>query len=154
MRFIFLFLVVIPMAELWLLISVGREIGAWSTLGLVILTAMVGFSLLRQQGFSTLFRARQKMDAGELPATEMVEAIILTVCGVLLMTPGFITDVIGFIGLIPPVRALLVARVVSKIQVVDRNVQVNPDKTGPKVLDGEFWHEETDKHDQLTNKKD
>lgn len=140
-----------PIAEMWLLITVGREIGAFSTIGLVLLTAAVGFSLLRQQGFATLFRARQKMDAGELPAIEMVEAIILAVCGALLMTPGFVTDVIGFAGLVPILRRGIVSRLVTQMNVVnyseyevhcrDRSDYSNVDS---RTLEGESWREEDD----------
>lgn len=146
-----------PIVEMWLLITVGREIGAWSTIGLVLLTAAVGFSLLRQQGFATLFRARQKMDAGELPAVEMVEAIILAVCGALLVTPGFVTDVIGFVGLVPSLRRGVVLSMVSKMNVVNYSEQANHQGhapsggsqagsrgKGPETLDGEYWREDGD----------
>ena len=117
MRYLLLVFIAMPIVEMWLLITVGREIGAWQTIGLVLLTAAVGFSLLRQQGFAMLFRVRQKIDAGELPAVEMVEAIILAVCGVLLVTPGFVTDVVGFAGLMPSLRRAVVSKMVSKVNV-------------------------------------
>ena len=110
MRYLLLLFIVMPVVEMWLLITVGRQIGALPTIGLVLLTAVVGVALLRAQGFATLFRARQKMDIGELPAMEMAEAIVLAVCGALLLTPGFATDVLGFAGLIPPVRLWLAIR--------------------------------------------
>jgi UPF0716 protein FxsA len=140
-----------PIVEMWLLITVGREIGAFPTIGLVLLTAAVGFSLLRQQGFATLFRARQKMDAGELPAIEMVEAIILAVCGALLMTPGFVTDVIGFAGLVPGVRRGIVSRLVTQMNVVNYSeYEVHSRDHGDysdvdsRTLEGESWREEDD----------
>ena len=79
MRYLLLLFIVMPVVEMWLLITVGRQIGALPTIGLVLLTAVVGVALLRAQGFATLFRARQKMDIGELPAMEMAEAIVLAV---------------------------------------------------------------------------
>jgi UPF0716 protein FxsA len=140
-----------PIVEMWLLITVGREIGAFPTIGLVLLTAAVGFSLLRQQGFATLFRARQKMDAGELPATEMVEAIILAVCGALLMTPGFVTDIIGFAGLVPGVRRGIVSRLAAQMNVVNYGkYEVHSrghddySDAGSRTLEGESWREEDD----------
>lgn len=158
MRYLLLIFIAMPIIEMWLLITVGREIGAWSTIGLVLLTAAVGFTLLRQQGFATLFRARQKMDAGELPAIEMVEAIILAVCGALLVTPGFVTDVVGFIGLVPGFRRLIVAGMVSKMEVVDyrsqkvqyrhvpsrRNSQTS--EQGSETLEGECWREDDEEN--------
>jgi len=149
LRFLLLLFIVMPIVEMWLLITVGSEIGALPTIGLVLFTAAVGFSLLRQQGFATLFRARQKMDAGELPAIEMVEAIILAICGALLMTPGFVTDAIGFAGLLPGIRRWAVTGMVSRMQVVGESETVmsyrsesgNPTNDRPP-LEGEFWQED------------
>jgi UPF0716 protein FxsA len=163
LRFLLLLFIVMPIVEMWLLITVGREIGAWSTIGLVILTAAVGFSLLRQQGFATLFRARQKMDAGEIPALEMAEALILAVSGVLLITPGFVTDVLGFAALLPGLRRWLVSGFVSRMDAASARGQsasqhqifshehrshgATPRQgdlqdTDSQILDGEFWREE------------
>lgn len=156
MRYLLLIVVVMPIIEMWLLITVGREIGAWSTIGLVLLTAAVGFSLLKQQGFATLFRARQKMDAGELPAIEMVEAIILAVCGALLVTPGFVTDVVGFAGLVPGFRRLIVMGMVSKVDVASYSEQTTHYQNVPlgsrhsdsalsgsqATLEGEYWRDD------------
>lgn len=91
-----------------MLIKVGGVIGALNTIALVFLTAVVGIALLRRQGFKTLLRARNKMDTGELPAQELVEAIFLAVGGALLLTPGFITDAIGFCCLIPGIRQVII----------------------------------------------
>ena len=81
--------VIMPVVEMWVLVEVGSEIGALTTIGLVLLTAMLGLALLRQQGVSTLMRANQRMQSGQLPAQEMVEGIFLAVGGALLLTPGF-----------------------------------------------------------------
>lgn len=165
LRYLLLIFIAMPIIEMWLLITVGREIGAWSTIGLVLLTAAVGFSLLRQQGFATLFRARQKMDAGELPAIEMVEAIILAVCGALLVTPGFVTDVVGFVGLIPGFRRFIVTGMVSKMEVVDyrhqaaqhQHVPTNnhsqPPEQGSETLEGEYWQEGDEENNQENNQE-
>lgn len=118
MRFLFLLFVITPIAEMWLLIKVGGYIGALSTVALVALTAMIGIALLRQQGLSTLWRAQQRMESGELPAQEIVEGLLLAVGGALLLTPGFITDTIGFACLLPGLRKLLVARLVQHFVVV------------------------------------
>lgn len=106
MPFLILFIVV-PVAEIWVLIEVSGRIGVLPTIALVLLTAVIGLALLRQQGVSTLLRANQRMRAGEIPAQEMAEGIFLAVGGALLLTPGFITDTIGFACLIPGVRRLL-----------------------------------------------
>ena len=125
MRFLFLLFVVMPVVEMWLLITVGTEIGAMATIGLVLLTAVFGAKLLREQGFATLWRGQRKLEEGKLPAQEIVEGTILAVSGALLLTPGFITDVIGFAGLIPPIRALFVSRLISKMVVAPMGGQAS-----------------------------
>ncbi len=161
MRFLLLLFIVMPIVEMWLLITVGSEIGALPTIGLVLFTAAVGFSLLRQQGFATLLRARQKMDAGELPAIEMVEAIILAVCGALLMTPGFVTDAIGFAGLVPGIRRWVVTGMVSRMQVVGESETVMSYRSGSgdtvngrQPLEGEFWQENENDSEKNDRKLD
>lgn len=104
MRFLLILFVVVPLLELFVLIQVGQLIGALPTVGLVILTAIVGIALLRRQGYSALASAREKMAQGQIPAEEMVSGIFLAVGGVLLLTPGFITDFFGLCCLTPGVR--------------------------------------------------
>jgi len=96
--------IVIPIVEIYLLISVGQVIGTLPTVALVVLTAVIGVWLLRIQGFSTLRSVQQTAANGGIPAIEMLEGAILLVAGALLLTPGFFTDTIGFLCLIPPVR--------------------------------------------------
>ena len=104
--FLILFLVV-PVAEIYLLITVGAIIGAIPTILLILATAIIGAGLLRQQGLSTLARFQNNLSTGTLPAQEMIEGILLAVGGALLMTPGFVTDTIGFLCLIPFTRQAL-----------------------------------------------
>ncbi|WP_043321027.1 FxsA family protein [Microbulbifer sp. HZ11] len=118
MRPLLLLFIILPILEMWVLISVGEEIGALPTIGLVLLTAVVGLALLKRQGISTIMRAQQKMQVGELPAKEMAEGIFLAVGGVLLLTPGFITDAFGFICLIPGIRQLVLGRLLNHVVVV------------------------------------
>ncbi len=104
MRSLFLLFVIMPVLELYVLIRVGQWIGAWPTIGLVFMTAAVGITLLRYQGFATLRAVRARLDAGELPAQEMVEGLVIVVGGAVFLAPGFITDVFGFCCLLPPTR--------------------------------------------------
>lgn len=110
-----LLFVVMPIMEMWLLIEVGGRIGALATIALVLLTAMTGLALLRKQGFATLMRANRKMAEGQLPAAEMAEGIFLAIGGALLLTPGFVTDAVGFACLLPGVRQLLMGGVVKRM---------------------------------------
>lgn len=109
MRFFLLLFITMPVLEMWVLITVGSSIGALNTIGLVLLTAMIGLALLRSQGLSTLTRINQKMAEGQLPATELLEGFFLAIGGALLLTPGFITDAIGFSCLLPFLRRPIVA---------------------------------------------
>jgi len=109
-----LLFIIIPLVELYVIIAVGEEIGALWTVILVLLTAVIGVNLLRMQGMSTLMRAQQNMAQGAVPAMEMMEGIILAVGGVLLITPGFITDSIGFLCLIPASRRAIIRYIVAR----------------------------------------
>jgi UPF0716 protein FxsA len=113
LRFWPLLFIVVPLVELYLIIEVGRVIGALWTVLLVVLTAVIGVTLLRIQGFNTLNRARQNMEMGTLPAMEMMEGMVLAVGGVLLITPGFITDTLGFLCLIPFTRRAMILYLVQ-----------------------------------------
>ena len=96
-----LLFIVVPLIEIALFIQVGDAIGVLSTVALVVITAVIGVSLLRWQGLETMSRARSRMQAGEMPAREMAEGLMLLVAGITLLTPGFFTDAIGFVLLIP-----------------------------------------------------
>lgn len=105
-RILLLFLVV-PLVEIYVLLQVGHLIGALPTIGLIIVSAVLGSALLRHQGMATLARIRESMDQGRLPAVELVEGAVLLVAGVLLLTPGFVTSSIGLACMVPPVRSTL-----------------------------------------------
>ncbi len=109
-----LLFMLIPIVEMWILIEVGGWIGALPTIGLVVLTAMIGLSLLKQQGLSTLLRARRKMDEGAIPASELVSGVMIAVGGALLLTPGFVTDALGFALLIPQTRQWLLFKLIDR----------------------------------------
>ena len=108
-----------PIVEMYLLIEVGGYIGALPTIALVMITAVIGVSLLRIQGLSTLTRGVGRLQGGELPAREMVEGLLLAVAGALLLTPGFVTDGIGFVLLTPPLRSAIADRVLARVQVME-----------------------------------
>lgn len=104
---LFLLFAILPIVEIALLINVGEVFGGWNTVALVIITAFIGAHLVRQQGMHTLATAQQKMHQGEMPGQEMAEGLLLLVAGVLLVTPGFITDGIGFLLSMPLTRPLI-----------------------------------------------
>ena len=112
MRLLFLFFIAIPLVEMLLLFEVSDRIGGLSTLGLVVATAVIGVQVLKQQGIATLTRANARLSSGELPASEIVEGMLLAAAGALLLTPGFVTDTIGFVFLTGPLRRSIAARLV------------------------------------------
>jgi len=110
---IFFALVSVPLVEIYLLVSVGRVIGAGTTILVVVFTAVLGAWLLRMQGLSTLQRIQHSTAEGKLPAQELIEGLILLVTGALLLTPGFFTDGIGFALLVPGIRAWCARRMIT-----------------------------------------
>lgn len=103
-RLILLFLLT-PAVELGLLIQVDKLIGFWPTIGLIIVTGMAGSYLAKREGLSVWNRLNERLNGGGLPGKELLDGVIILVAGALLITPGVLTDVFGFIGLIPFTRA-------------------------------------------------
>jgi UPF0716 protein FxsA len=104
---LFLLFLVVPFAELFVLIQVGQVIGALPTIGLLIAISVIGAWLVKREGFATLARARERIDAGQVPGREIVDGVLILFAGALLVTPGFLTDVLGVLLLLPPIRAAL-----------------------------------------------
>jgi UPF0716 protein FxsA len=124
---------VVPAVELFVLIKVGGVIGAADTIFIIILTGILGAALTRHQGFKILDRIRQAMERGQMPAAELVEGALILVGGVLLLTPGFITDAAGFFLLVPLTRRLIRQRLTAWIgrQIeAGRAVHLNVRQTG------------------------
>jgi UPF0716 protein FxsA len=103
----FLLLVGVPLAELLLLIEVGGRIGPLATVLICIGTGVLGAQLARSQGSSVLARMRDEVNRGRVPARELVDGVLILVAAALLLTPGYITDVVGMALLLPPTRALV-----------------------------------------------
>ena len=101
---LFLAFTLIPFAELYLLIKIGYYLGAFNTILVVIVTGIVGAYLAKLQGIKTMMRVRESLNRGELPAEEMLDALLIFVAGMVLITPGFITDLAGIVILVPKTR--------------------------------------------------
>ena len=149
---IFPIFVVVTLAEIYVLVSVGGAIGVWSTILLVIITALIGSTLLKQQGWSIMAKAQQSIAEGRTPALEMLEGVVILVSGVLLLTPGFITDGLGLLGLMPWSRRYFInhfleknaERVFSQRNSVFINrTKSSESKTAKKdePIEGEFWED-------------
>ncbi|GAB5521184.1 MAG: FxsA family protein [Rhodothermales bacterium] len=103
-RLLLLFLIV-PIVELALLIEVGRQIGFLPTVGLIVVTALVGSFLAKREGIATWMRLQKRMLTGQLPSQELLDGAIILISGAFLLTPGVLTDVVGVMGLLPFTRA-------------------------------------------------
>jgi UPF0716 protein FxsA len=102
-----LLFVVVPIAELYVIIQVGQAIGVWLTIALLIADSVLGSVLMRAQGRSAWRRFNEAVQAGRVPAREVLDGALVIFGGALLLTPGFITDILGLILLVPPTRALV-----------------------------------------------
>ena len=143
---LFLLFLLVPLAELWFLIKVGGWIGALPTVALTVMTAVIGASLARLQGLKTLLRMRQTVARGETPAIEVIEGVLLLAAALLLLTPGFFTDALGFACLLPPIRRALAWWGLQRMTVVTPAGKTTKPagKHEPRTLEGEF-HREDDK---------
>ena len=158
MRFALLLFILIPVVELSVLIKVGSQIGSLTTIALVFLTAIVGITLIRRQGFETHRSAQEKMRRGELPASEMAEGVMLAFAGVCLLIPGFVTDVIGALLLISPLRKAVAAKVSLDFLKSRMNMRAawstrdtQGQYTREDVIEGEY-RSETEKKDHIEKK--
>lgn len=137
----------VPVIEIALLIKIGTAIGVGTTILVVIFTAILGAYLVRQQGFATLTAVQQEMNAGRVPAMQMAEGIALLFAGAVLLTPGFVTDAIGFALLTPPLRRAAIAWFaqqgmfrVHTAHTESRPQDINnpPDRDQSSVIEGEY----------------
>jgi UPF0716 protein FxsA len=142
MRILLVIFFTVPLVEMYVLIKVGEQIGALPTIALVVLTAVIGVALLRQQGLSTLTRGVSRLQHGTVPAREMLEGLLLAVGGALLLTPGFVTDAAGFLLLIPwsrqAVARYIFERWVTSLDVDIRTGGMGHERKGEDVIEGDY----------------
>ena len=131
--------ILVPIVEIMVFIEIGGWIGLWPTIAIVILTAVAGTALLRQQGLAVLVRFREATARGELPVMEIFTGLCLLVAGALLLTPGFVTDILGFSLFVPLFRNLVAQAVwelMNRKGVLSMHVPNNDQ--GGTIIDGEF----------------
>ncbi|CCQ11151.1 FxsA protein [Pseudoalteromonas luteoviolacea B = ATCC 29581] len=112
-RILFLLFILVPIIEIALLIQVSDVIGGFATIALVILTAILGAKLVKQQGAHALRAVQGEMARGQMPAKELFDGLCVIIAGVLLLTPGIMTDLLGFLLLTPAIRASLAAQIMK-----------------------------------------
>jgi len=132
---IFGLFIAVPLIEVVLFIQVGGAIGALWTVLACLATAAAGAFLVRHQGLATMASARQAMDQGRMPAVEAFDGICLVFAGALLLVPGFFTDALGFLLLLPPFRHALRAWLATRVTVADVQMRRGP---GGNVVEGEW----------------
>lgn len=111
---LFLAFTLIPLAELYLLVEVGGRIGALPTIAIVLLTGFTGAWLARMEGLRTMMRVREQLNQGKMPTDELIDGVLILIAGIVLFTPGFLTDMVGLLLLFPPTRMAFRAFAVRK----------------------------------------
>jgi UPF0716 protein FxsA len=137
---IFLVLLGLPLVEIALFVLVGQAIGLWPTLALVVLAAVAGMLLVRVNGLQALMRMRASVEAGEDPVGPMAHGALVVLAGVLLILPGFFTDALGLLLLVPPLRTVLIARVGARVRAraAMRSSPHGPRRASAQTIEGEF----------------
>ena len=123
--------VAVPLAELAVILWVGEHLGVLDTIGLLILCSVIGAVVVRRQGLGVWRRARAQLDAGRLPAAELLDGVLVLAAGALLLTPGFLTDGLGFLLLTPPARHAARALTLRRLWV--RVIRIVPPAGAPTV---------------------
>ncbi len=140
---LFLAFLAIPLIEIALFIEVGGLIGLWPTLAIVVVTALVGAAAVRNQGFAALRKLQRSLEQLEDPAAPLAHGAMILFSGALLLTPGFFTDTVGFLLLVPQVRALVIRHAIRRI-IIHRSGPGGPPPHAPQprddVIEGE-WEE-------------
>ncbi len=136
MKYLLPTFIVLPILEMYVLLKVGGFVGAFNTILLVLLTAFIGLILLRLQGFQTLINARKKLEKSQLPAQEMISGIFLAIGGALLLTPGFITDIIGFLCILPITRTYILGWIIQNF--ITTSFSSRNDTKADDWIEGEY----------------
>jgi UPF0716 protein FxsA len=106
-----LLFILIPLAEIWVIVQVGQAIGVLNTFGLLILSGIIGGWLMKREGLAVWRRAQASVERGQVPTKELIDGVLILAGGALMVAPGFITDIVGMLLLLPPVRAAIRALV-------------------------------------------
>ena len=155
-------IIIVPVIEIGVFIQAGILAGLWPTIGMVILTAIIGSALLRHQGLTTLTRVRDIINAGGLPVDELFDGLCLLVAGAFLLTPGFVTDGFGLLLFLPMFRSGLRRLLATRLRARGKsNMHLHPESKqqsrggySPNIIDGEFYEIKTDNDNKNKNHTD
>ena len=140
--------------EISIFVQVSHALGVLLTLILVIATSFIGMSLVRNRGFKNLMLMQQKMQAGESPAVEMVKSVSLIIAGLLLIIPGFFTDLLGLLLLLPPVQKHLTLKLLPYLRFGRMGGGFGGGAAGGETFDGEFQRKEDDRIEYKDDRKE
>ena len=142
--YLFFLFTLIPLVELWLLFQLSGWFGFWTTLAVVLGTGFVGAALAKWQGWLAIHRVQNEMRQGLLPAQALGDSVLILVAGVLLITPGVLTDIFGLALLIPPfrtgVRKVLQAWLAKRVRLEATAFREAADRAGDQVVEGKVVH--------------
>lgn len=143
--YLLILFILVPLIEIFLFIEIGGRIGVGATVALVVVTAVLGTTLLRQQGLAVFRRAQESLGRGEVPVAEVFDGLCLLVAGAVLLTPGFLTDAVGIVLFVAPFRRWLGRALIRRIHVDGGGGR----RDGPadKIIEGEYRHVPPDDED-------
>jgi UPF0716 protein FxsA len=146
--FILLGIILVPLVEIAVFIMVGDAIGILPTILLTVLTAVAGTIMLRQQGLSLVMRMQSELDAGRVPGEDLMHGAMIVIASLLLLLPGFVTDAIGLLLFVPPVRDMLARYIISRsnVVIVQSGTSYRP-RDGVVDLDEDDWSRKNDDAD-------
>ena len=120
--------IAIPLIELALLIQIGEWAGIGPTVALVIVTGILGAHLARQQGFKVWAKIQRELQSGKIPASDLVDGLLILIGGIVLLTPGLLTDLCGFALMVPAVRRFLKSRLNRRFQIMSTKHRARPEE--------------------------
>ena len=146
--YLLIIFIILPIIEISIFIQVGGFVGTFNTILIIFLTAAVGVYFVRQQGFRTFQKIGVELQNQQIPVQGMFDGLVILIAGILLVTPGFLTDIIGFLGLVPQTRVFLLAMVKKIFFQRYSNAQKQYKKDMNETIDGDFIEIEDDREEK------
>ena len=146
--YLLIIFIILPIIEISIFIQVGGIVGTFNTILIIFLTAAVGIYFVRQQGFRTFQKIAVELQNQQIPVQGMFDGLVILISGILLVTPGFLTDIIGFLGLIPQTRVLLLGIIKNLFLQRYSNAHKQYKKGMDETIDGDFIEIEEDNEEK------
>ena len=146
--YLLIIFIILPIIEISIFIQVGGFVGTFNTILIIFLTAAVGVYFVRQQGFRTFLKITVELQNQQIPVQGMFEGLVILIAGILLVTPGFLTDIIGFLGLIPQTRVFLLTVIKNLFLQRYSKAHKQYKKDIDETIDGDFIEIEEDNEEK------